>query len=280
VLTVKFVALVAVPPGVVTLILPVVAPAGTVAVICVAEFTVKDVALVVLNFTELVVKFVPLTVPLKFVPVIVTDVPTGPNAGANEVIVGAGTGTTVKFPLLRAVFPLTVTRIGPVVAPLGTGTVIWVALFTTTPVAVVWLNFTVAPGANPVPVMTTDVPTTPVVGLKLVTVTGHGPAVGSRVLFVTVCVLGVVFVTSVSTLVPAAPAGTTAAICVAETTWNVAEILLISTAEMSVKPVPGIVTSQPTGALLGVGFPTVWVAAAGTAVSPTISIPPTSEPNR
>ena len=61
--------------------------------ICVAEFTVNDVALVALNFTTLVVKFAPLTVPLKFVPVIVTDVPTGPKVGVNEVIVGAGTGS-------------------------------------------------------------------------------------------------------------------------------------------------------------------------------------------
>src|SRR3989442_15831007 len=39
--TVKLLALVAVPPGVVTLIVPVVAPVGTVARIEVAEFTVK-----------------------------------------------------------------------------------------------------------------------------------------------------------------------------------------------------------------------------------------------
>ena len=93
----KFAVLVPVPLGVVTLILPVVAPVGTVAVICVDEFTVNDVAAVVLNFTELVVKLAPLTVPLKFVPVIVTDVPTGPKAGVNEVIVGVGAVTTVKF---------------------------------------------------------------------------------------------------------------------------------------------------------------------------------------
>jgi hypothetical protein len=97
-LTVKFAALAIVPPGVVTEIFPVVAPVGTVAVICVAEFTVNDVALVVLNFTELVVKVAPLTVPLKFVPVIVTDVPTGPKVGVNELIVGAGTGFTVNVP--------------------------------------------------------------------------------------------------------------------------------------------------------------------------------------
>jgi hypothetical protein len=102
VLTVKFVALDAVPPGVVTEILPVVAPVGTVAVICVAESTWNVVAVVVLNFTELVVKVVPLTVPLKFVPVILTDVPTGPKAGVNEAIVGSGAVTTLK--LLELVF--------------------------------------------------------------------------------------------------------------------------------------------------------------------------------
>ena len=44
--TVKFVELLTVPPGVVTEIAPVVAPTGTAAVICVAEPTVYDVALV------------------------------------------------------------------------------------------------------------------------------------------------------------------------------------------------------------------------------------------
>ena len=43
-ITVKVAALVAVPPGVVTWIFPVIAPGGTVAVTLVAEFTVKEVA--------------------------------------------------------------------------------------------------------------------------------------------------------------------------------------------------------------------------------------------
>ena len=45
-LTVKLVEDVAVPPGVVTVIVPVVAPIGTVAVICVALFTVNEAAAV------------------------------------------------------------------------------------------------------------------------------------------------------------------------------------------------------------------------------------------
>jgi hypothetical protein len=95
-LTVKLVALVAVPPGVVTLIVPVVAVVGTVAVIWVAEFT-ANVAVTLLKVTPVVVKLAPLTVPLKFVPVIFTDAPVGPKVGVNEVIVGAGTGVTVKL---------------------------------------------------------------------------------------------------------------------------------------------------------------------------------------
>jgi len=122
-LTVKFAALVAVPPNVVAEILPVVAPVGTVAVICVAEFTVNVVALVVLNFTELVVKVG--AVPLKFVPVIVTDVPTGPYSGVNELIVGA---LTVKFVALVLCPAAVYTWIRPVVAPAGTTAVTEVAL--------------------------------------------------------------------------------------------------------------------------------------------------------
>src|SRR4051812_20866350 len=71
--TVKFVALVAVPPGVVTATGPVVVPDGTVAVICVSELTVGELTAVPLNFTPVV--------PVKPVPVIVTDVPTGPVVG-------------------------------------------------------------------------------------------------------------------------------------------------------------------------------------------------------
>jgi hypothetical protein len=81
VVTVKFDVLVAVPPAVVTLMGPVVAPVGTVAVIFVAELTMKVVALTPLNLTEVA--------PVKFVPVIVTLDPTGPDMGENEVIVGA-----------------------------------------------------------------------------------------------------------------------------------------------------------------------------------------------
>src|SRR5207253_401693 len=109
--TVNALALVAVPPGVVTLSGPVVAPLGTVAAIVVAELTVKLTALVPLNVTAVA--------PVKLVPLIVTLLPTGPLVGVKLVIVGAGT-VTVNELLLVAVPPGVVTLMGPLVAPLGT----------------------------------------------------------------------------------------------------------------------------------------------------------------
>src|SRR5438045_1995858 len=80
VLTVKFNALVAVPAGVVTLIGPVAAPAGTVVTSCVLELMVKLTASTTPNRIEVVL--------LNFVPTIVTLVPAGPPAGAKLVIAG------------------------------------------------------------------------------------------------------------------------------------------------------------------------------------------------
>ena len=74
-----------------------------------SEVTLK-LALLPLNVTAVA--------PVKFVPLIVTLVPTGPLAGVTLVIVGAG--ITVKLVALVAVPPGVVTRTGPVVAPVGT----------------------------------------------------------------------------------------------------------------------------------------------------------------
>jgi hypothetical protein len=161
-LTVKFAVLVPVPLGVVTLILPVVAPVGTVAVICVAEFTVNVVALVVLNFTELVVKVG--AVPLKFVPVIVTDLPTGPNSGVNEVIVGA---LTVKFVALVRCPATVYTWIGPVVAPAGTTAVTEVALVVVGVTRLEVLKRTWVGDVVKVPLIVTVEPTKPLAGEKV-----------------------------------------------------------------------------------------------------------------
>src|SRR2546430_4930276 len=77
--TVKLLALVAVPPDVVTLNGPVVAPAGTVAWIAVVDVTVKVGAFVPLKLTAVT--------PAKFVPLMVTLAPTVPLAGVKPVIV-------------------------------------------------------------------------------------------------------------------------------------------------------------------------------------------------
>src|SRR5438477_3960540 len=114
--TVKLAALLAVPPGVVTLIGPLEAPAGTVAVIAVAEFTVK-LALVPLNSTA--------EAPVKLVPLMVTLVPTGPLPGVKLEIVGGL--MTVKLAALLAVPSEVVTLIGPLETPAGTVAVIAVA---------------------------------------------------------------------------------------------------------------------------------------------------------
>ena len=79
--------LVAVPPGVVIEILPL-APLATTAVILVADTTLNEVAVVPPKLTAVA--------PVKLVPVIVTAVPTGPDEGANEVIIGCDIAILMK----------------------------------------------------------------------------------------------------------------------------------------------------------------------------------------
>ena len=158
--TVNAFALVAVPPGVVTLSGPVVAPAGTVAWIAVAEVTVK-LAPAVLKVTAVA--------PVKLVPLMVTLVPTGPLVGSKLVIVGGL--TTVKALLLVAVPPGVVTLSGPVVAPAGT--VAWIAVAeVTVKLALTVLKVTAVAPVKFVPLIVTLVPTGPLVGVKLVIVGG------------------------------------------------------------------------------------------------------------
>ena len=133
-MTVKLEPLVAVPPGVVTVTVPVDAPLGTLVVILVSELTWK-LAVVPLNFTAVA--------PVRFVPVIVTGSPTPPLVGLSDEIVGAA--MTVKLEPLVAVPFGVVTVTVPVDAPLGTLVVILVSELTWN-VAAVPLNFTaVAP---------------------------------------------------------------------------------------------------------------------------------------
>lgn len=131
--TVKLLALETVTPLTVTEILPVVATAGTLAVIVVVV-DASTVAVVLLNFTMLLAGVV-----LKFVPVIVTIAPSAPLVAVNVLIVGEG--NTIKFAALVIVTPLMVTEIFSVVAPTGTVVVILVLVDAVT-IAVVLLNLT------------------------------------------------------------------------------------------------------------------------------------------
>src|SRR5271165_900050 len=157
--TVKLELLLAIPPTV-TMTFPVVAPVGTGATMLVA-LQLVGVAAIPLNLTVLV----PCVAP-KFAPAIVTDAPTNPEVGFKLVMLGAGTVTVKLVPLLAT--PPTVTTTFPVVAPAGTGATMLVAL-QLVGVAVVPLNLTVlVPCVAPkfTPVIVTDAPTNPEVGLK------------------------------------------------------------------------------------------------------------------
>src|SRR3989442_337907 len=253
-MTVKLPALLAVPPGVVTLSGPVVAPDGTVAVMVVAEFTVK-LALVPLNRTA--------EAPVKLVPLMVTLVPTGPLAGVKLVTVGGL--TTVKLPALLAVPPGVVTLIGPVVAPLGTVAAIEVDEFTVKPALVPLKATTVAP-VKFVPLIVTVVPTPPLVGEKLVIVGG-----GITVKLLALLAVPPAVVTLIGPLV--APLGTVAAIEVDEFTVKPALTPLNRTALAPVKLVPLMVTLVPTPPLAG---EKLLIVGAGMTVKvlPLLAVPP------
>jgi len=158
--TVKLIPLLDTPPTV-TITLPVVAPDGTVTVIEL-ELQLVGVAAVPLKLTVLA----PCVDP-KFVPVIVTNAPTAPDVEDKLVMLGVGS-TVNDTPALET--PLTVTTTLPVVAPLGTGATMLVAL-QLVGVAEIPLNVSVlvpCVEAKFVPVIVTDVPTAPNVGDKLV----------------------------------------------------------------------------------------------------------------
>jgi hypothetical protein len=162
--------------------------------------------------------------PVKPVPVITTLVPTGPLVGLNEVILG----WTVKFVELVAVPPGVVTAIGPVPAFIGTGAVICVSKFTVKLVAVTPPKVTAVAPVKPVPVITTEVPTGPIVGLNEVIV-GRG-AVTSKL-----DGLMAVPSESVTSMLPSlAPEGTVTVMRTSELIVNVAAVPLNVTADTSV----------------------------------------------
>jgi hypothetical protein len=148
-------ALVAVPPGVVTEIGPLVAAAGTVAVSSVYETAVNVVAATPLKRTAVA--------PASAPPEIVTDVPTGPEPGRNERIAGR-----IAKLALGADTPSSVsTVIGPLVAVAGTVARTELALTRVTEADAIPLKRTVGAPWKPVPAISTDTPAPPAVGVKL-----------------------------------------------------------------------------------------------------------------
>lgn len=108
--TVKLVLVVFVPVVVLIVMGPVVALAGTTASSCTPMPVTLNDALMPLNCT--------LVILLKFWPLMVTCVPTGPPVGVKSLMDGAA--PTTKFALVVAKPFVVETTIGPVVAPVGT----------------------------------------------------------------------------------------------------------------------------------------------------------------
>src|SRR5690242_9965563 len=239
--TVKFTPLLA-PPLHDALPISVTAPAGTVTPMLVALQPENTVACVPPKLTVLLPWLAP-----KFVPVIVTVVPTAPLVGDTLLI--EGVESTVKFtPLLGT--PDTVTTTFPVLAPAGTVTPMLVALQPENTVACVPPKLTVLlPWLAPkfVPVIVTVVPTAPLVGDTLLI-----EGVESTVKFTPL--LGTPD-TVTTTLPVLAPAGTVTPILVAlqpeNTVACVPPKLTVLLPWLAPKFVPVIVTVVPTAPLVG-----------------------------
>lgn len=258
--TVKLPELIAVTPPIVTEIVPLDAPAGTVVVMLVVVEEVTVAVILLLNLTVLLAG-----VALNPVPVIVTLAPTAPLVGLKPVM----EGSTVKLEELVASCPFTVTVIGdcPAVTPAGTEEVILVVVEDVTVAAMPFIVTELLAGVilNPDPVIVTLVPTTPLIGLKLVM---EGSTVKLEEL-VASCPLTV---TVIGDGPAVTPAGTEVVILVVVEDVTVAAMPFIVTALLAgvvLNPVPVIVTLVPTmpldGAkdvITGAGIKTkpVWVA--------------------
>ena len=108
-------------------------------------------------------------VPVRFAPVIVTDVPAPPDDGVKPEIVAELTVNALDV----AVPPGVVTEMAPVVVPFPTTAVICVELLTTNEDAPVPLNVTALAPVKFPPVIVTDVPAPPEVGGRIVVISVH-----------------------------------------------------------------------------------------------------------
>jgi hypothetical protein len=242
--------------------------AGVVAVICVPLATTTFVAGVPPNVTV-----APVT---KFVPVMLTAVPpvVGPLLGLTLLTVGAATYVNPLVRLPLCVSGLVTTTFTAPAACAGVVAVIWLVLTTTTFVAVVPPNVTVAPVTKFVPVMVTAVPPAvgPLLGLTLVTVGAVGDVYVNPLVNVPVCVSGLVTTTFTA---PAACAGVVAVICVPLTTTTfVAPVPPNVTVAPVTKFVPVMLTAVPPapGPLLGLTPVTVGAGDILAALNATICI--------
>jgi hypothetical protein len=223
----------AVPPGVVTDIVPV-APFPTTAVMLVALTTVKEVAAVPPKLTAVA--------PVKLVPVMVTVSPAAADDGVNELIAGAG--IKVKLPEEIAVPPGVVIDIVPLV-PLATTAVILVALTTVKEVAAVPPKLTAVAPIKLVPVMVTVSPAPADDGVNEPML---GAGIKVKLLEELAVPPGVV-----TDIIPVVPLATTAVMLVAFTTVKeVAAVPPKLTAVAPVKLVPIMVTIAPVAADDGV----------------------------
>ena len=144
----------AVPPGVVTLMLPL-APVETTALIVADETVVNEEAATPPKLTAVA--------PVRFVPVIVTVAPLPADVGVNELIVGRG--MVYINPAIVPVPPGAVTAIFPV-APEATMALITVSENTLKKLAGVPPKLTAVAPVKFLPVIVTVVPLVPEVGLK------------------------------------------------------------------------------------------------------------------
>jgi hypothetical protein len=240
--------LVPVPPGVVTLIGPELAPFGT-AVLMVVSFTTVKVADVPLNETPVA--------PVKRTPVIVTAVP-GPAVPGDTLVIDGG---TPKEPALVPVPAGVVTDTVPVLAAAGTVVVIdWPFGATVNGDAAEPLNDTAVAPWKFAPLIVTLVPGNPLDGLKPVTRGGKAKSVVEQP------VSGPGVVAQIGPFTPLF--GAVAVICVSLLTVKVAEIPPNVTPVVPVKRVPVIVTLVPDGPLAGVKL--TMFGAAGTV---TLAVP-------
>jgi hypothetical protein len=231
--TVKASVLVSGPLGSVTEMVPVTVPLDTIAVICVAESTVNDCALVPPNVTAVA--------PVSTSPMMTTEVPHGPRIGSKDVICGL---PTVKSVALKLIPFGVVTEIFPVVAPAGTVAVILLGLSTVN-IADELPNFTDVAPVKLSPLIVTIVPAGPLSGENDV-ISG----VPGTVNFVALVAVPAGVVRLMSPVV--VPIATFAVICVEFTTVNVdAGVALNRTADAPEKFAPSIVTTVPTAPLVG-----------------------------